>query len=159
MSTRIPRSDEVKVLKIASVKKEGLIGLFIYVCKYENHKSVLKGTFFRWDSEYGWKKLIEGLENFEKAEFFNLKMLGVDFDYILHRSSKYLLVVDGIKLLTKKVEENKTVDEFLSENEKSTHNNRYETVFEGQYFSEVEPGRWVFGSKKPKKREPKKIIY
>lgn len=157
---RTPRADEISLLKRCSVKNGGRVGIFLYLTKYENHKAVLKGTFLRWDTEDGWRRFAEGLEKTEPAKPLNLRMLGIDLDYTVNRGDKFLLALDGVKLVRKTISKPLSKEEFLETNLMSKYNNRYETSFGGLDFLDIGSGKWVFEEKKPLERDyGKKIIY
>ena len=152
--------DEINLLKRCSVKDAGRVGMFLYLTRYEYHKGVLKGTFLRWDTDDGWREFIKGLEKTEPAEFLTLRMLGIDLDYIVNRGDRFLLAIDGMKLVRKTISKPLTKEEFLEKNQMSKYNNRYETSFGGLDFPDVESGKWVFEEKKPLERVyRRKVIY
>lgn len=144
------------IIRFMPVLKNGLRAILIVV-RFHGKKGSC--TFLRIDSDDNWKKVIEGLENFQPAEWFNLKHLGIDFDARSKNFEKYLTVLDAKKRLPRWIfgENVLTDEEFRSKN--STCTNHAEETFNGKDIWEVEHGVWHYAEHiNAKKYKTKRVI-
>lgn len=127
------------LLRIISVINDGYRAILIVV-RFNDRKGSC--TLLRTDTDENWKKIIQGLENFQPAEWFNLMHLGIDMDHNIKHFQKYLTILDARKRINNWIFSEKSLsdDEFRIINKSIS--NHAEEIFDGKDIWEVEHGKW-----------------
>lgn len=157
------QSDEIVLMNSACVSDGDRLGILLsFYRRPFGGKSTFRGTFLRWDTEEGWKKGLEGLENLEPASPFTFSSLGIDSQFSglpVRNHGKYLLCLNALKemkrLLTKKI----PLEMFLEKNKGLTGNFEFMTEFEERGLAKIEDAKWHLSERKKTERKHRRIIY
>lgn len=156
-------SDEIVLMNSASVSDGGRLGILLsFYRRPFGGKSTFRGTLLKWDTEAGWKKGLEGLENLEPASPFTFSSLGINNQFSelpVRNRGKYLLCFNALKEMKRLVMKKIPVDTFLAKNKGLYGNFEFMTEFEGKGLTEIEDGEWHLAERAKTERKSKRIIY
>lgn len=127
------------LLRIISVINDGYRAILIVVRFYDRKGSC---TLLRIDTDENWKKIIQNLENFQPAEWFNLRHLGIDMDRNIKHFQKYLTILDARKRIQKWIFSEKSYDDAGFREFNRSIDNYAEEIFDGKDLWDVEKGKW-----------------
>ena len=156
-------SDEIVLMNSACVSDGGSIGILLsFYRRPFGGKSTFRGTLLKWDTQEGWNKGLEGLENLEPASPFTFSSLGINNQFSelpVRNHGKYLLCFNALKemrrLLLKKV----PVESFLMKNRGLSGNFEFMTDFEGRGLTKIDDAEWHLAERQKAERRKKRIIY
>jgi hypothetical protein len=127
------------LLRVIPVLKSGYRAILIVV-RFQDHKGCC--TFLRVDTDENWAKIIQGLENFQPAEWFNLRHLGIDIDRNIKHFQKYLTILDARKRIHKWIFSEKCYDDAGFREFNRSIDNYAEEIFDGKDLWDAEIGKW-----------------
>jgi hypothetical protein len=147
----------------ASVSDGGRLGILLsFYRRPFGGKSTFRGTLLKWNTEAGWKKGLEGLENLEPASPFTFSSLGINnqFSELPVRShGKYLLCFNALKEMRRLLMKKIPLETFLTRNKGLTGNFEFMTEFEGRGLTEIDDNEWHLAERAKTERKSKRIIY
>lgn len=151
--------NEIKLLKATCIDYgPGGLTVILSLAKYENHKSTLRACFARRGARTEWNLLLERLGGLEPAERFRLDMMGIELPYVVHKSDRYMTVLDARKWLRGLVFQKAVSPNYFQEyNSKCV--DKYEETYSGTGLSSLEEGKWFRQDLVRGPRKTKRIIY